>query len=194
MGAVKRTKQDWVDAAGRVLAESGPDSVGIEALARALGVTKGGFYGYFANRGELLDAVLDDWEASATTDVIDQVRAAEGDPGHRAWMASALTWGEATMNRLDLAVREWARRDADVAARLARVDAHRVAFLRELMRQLSDDDREAEVRTALAYAAAIGMRYAPAGAGLSEQARRDAVDLLITAGSLLPPWSRDVGR
>ena len=43
--AVARTPRTaWVDAGLRALADGGPDSVRVESLAKALGVTKGGFY------------------------------------------------------------------------------------------------------------------------------------------------------
>lgn len=38
-------RASWIDEGLRALAAGGPDAVRIEALARALGVTKGGFYG-----------------------------------------------------------------------------------------------------------------------------------------------------
>src|ERR1700728_3259429 len=38
----------WIDAGLQALAAGGPDSVRIEALAKSLGVTRGGFYGHFA--------------------------------------------------------------------------------------------------------------------------------------------------
>jgi AcrR family transcriptional regulator len=43
----------------RALGDGGLDAVRIEPLAQALGVTKGGFYWHFADRGALLDEVLD---------------------------------------------------------------------------------------------------------------------------------------
>jgi hypothetical protein len=36
--------------------------VQVEVLARPLGVTKGGFYGHFADRNALLGEMLDAWD------------------------------------------------------------------------------------------------------------------------------------
>ncbi|WP_207939264.1 TetR/AcrR family transcriptional regulator [Actinomadura darangshiensis] len=44
------------------LAHRRPDAVRVEVLAQALDVTKGGFYGHFADRKALLAALLDTWE------------------------------------------------------------------------------------------------------------------------------------
>ena len=64
----------------------------VEALAKALGVTKGGFYGYFADRGALLEAMLDAWERESVDDVLDRVEQETGDPLERARLAGQLTF------------------------------------------------------------------------------------------------------
>ena len=69
-----RTPRDrWVEEGLRVLASSGPDAVRVEVLAKALGVTKGGFYGFFADRAALLDAMLDTWERESIDEVQERV-------------------------------------------------------------------------------------------------------------------------
>jgi Bacterial regulatory proteins, tetR family. len=51
MAAITRTPRDrWIEEGLRALAAGGPDAVRVEVLAQALGVTKGGFYGQFADR------------------------------------------------------------------------------------------------------------------------------------------------
>src|SRR5436190_17169162 len=52
----------WIEEGLRALGAGGPDAVRVEALARTLGVTKGGFYNYFDNRPALLYGMLDTWE------------------------------------------------------------------------------------------------------------------------------------
>ena len=54
MPARKTPPEAWVDAGLTALAEGGPDAIRIEALAASLGVTKGGFYGDFADRNALV--------------------------------------------------------------------------------------------------------------------------------------------
>src|SRR5256885_7233304 len=69
----------WIEEGLRALAAGGPDAVRVEALARALGVTKGGFYNHFEDRPALLDEMLDTWERLVIDQVIARVEADSGD-------------------------------------------------------------------------------------------------------------------
>src|ERR1700728_5030309 len=74
MAAITRTPRSrWIEEGLRALAAGGPDAVRVEVLAEALGVTKGGFYGHFADRGALLEEMLDSWERMSTDEVLDRV-------------------------------------------------------------------------------------------------------------------------
>src|SRR3712207_8315932 len=91
MAAPTRTpRTSWIDEGLRALAAGGPDAVRIESLARALGVTKGGFYGYFDGRRALLDEMLDAWERSSVDEVIERVEAGGGDARAKLRRLSAL--------------------------------------------------------------------------------------------------------
>jgi hypothetical protein len=57
---------------------------------------------------------------------------------------------------IDLAIRDWARRDAAVAKRLRRVDNRRMAYLRALIGAFTDDADDVEARSMLAFSLAIG--------------------------------------
>src|SRR5258708_20982258 len=74
------------------LAGGGRAAVRVEALAQALGVTKGGFYGHFADRDALLDEMLDTWERMSTDEVVERVEHKGGDIGARLRRAGALTF------------------------------------------------------------------------------------------------------
>lgn len=162
-GATRTPRGRWVEEGLRMLAEGGPDAVRIEALAKRLGVTKGGFYGYFADRGALLEAMLDAWERESTDDVIERVESEGGDARTRAVRAGTLTFSSDRLLPLDLAVRDWARRDAAVAERLRRVDDRRMALLRETIGTFCDDPDEVEARSLIAFCVAIGHHFLAAG-------------------------------
>ncbi|MQY08760.1 TetR/AcrR family transcriptional regulator [Actinomadura macrotermitis] len=163
MGAARTPRGRWVQEGLRVLAEGGPDAVRVEALAKRLGVTKGGFYGYFADRDALLEAMLDAWERECTDEVIERVGREEGDVMARARLAGALTFSGDRLLPIDLAVRDWARRDEAVAARLRRVDDRRMALLREAIGSFCDDPAEVEARSLIAFCVAIGHHFLAAG-------------------------------
>lgn len=153
--AVARTpRHRWVDEGLRALADAGPDAVQIESLARTLGVTKGGFYGYFDDRRALLAEMLASWEARSTGAVVEQVEREGGDAMARALRAAELTFSP-DLRPVDLAVRDWARRDAAVAERLRRVDNLRIGYLRTLLRPVSDNDEDLEARCLIAFSVAV---------------------------------------
>src|SRR5437763_8486771 len=78
--AVTRTpRSSWVHEGLRALAHGGPEAVRVEPLARALGVTKGGFYWHFEDRRALLEALLDAWERTLIDEVVATVEAGGGD-------------------------------------------------------------------------------------------------------------------
>src|SRR5215471_17772813 len=125
MAAITRTPRSrWIDEGFRALAAGGPDAVRIEALAQALGVTKGGFYGQFADRNALLAEMLDSWERRSIDEVLERVERHGGDVRAKIRRAGALTFSGELLP-IDLAIRDWSQRDPAVATRLRRVDNRR---------------------------------------------------------------------
>src|SRR3954471_1818295 len=134
MAAPTRTPPSkWIEEGLRALAAGGPDAVRIEALARSLGVTKGGFYNHFEDRPALLEEMLDTWERLVIDQVIAHVEDEGGDA--RTKLRRLFALGSAPAGELmpiELAIRDWARRDKTVAKRLRRIDDRRMAYLRSL--------------------------------------------------------------
>lgn len=170
----------WVEAGLRALAEGGKSAVRVEVLAQHLGVTKGGFYGHFADRGELLQEMLETWERRSTTDVIRRVEKRGGDARVKIRRAGALTFSTELL-AVDLAVREWARSDPAVAERLRRVDNHRMDYLRHLFGAICSDADEVEARSMLAFCLLIGDHFVAAEHGT----RSRAAVLALAAGFLV---------
>ena len=170
MAAITRTPRSrWIEEGLRALAAGGPDAVRVEALAHALGVTKGGFYGYFADRGALLEEMLDSWERKATDEVLERVERKGGDVRARLRRAGALTFSGELLP-IDLAIRDWARRDPAVAERLRRVDNRRREYLRLLFGALCPDEGEVEARSVLAFSLVIGHHFMAADHGARSHA------------------------
>jgi AcrR family transcriptional regulator len=159
MVAQTRTpRSTWIAAGLQALASGGPDAVRVDLLAKALGVTRGGFYWHFASRQIFLDALLDAWEHRSTDDVLERVEEEGGDARDKVRMAGMLTFSRELLP-IDLAVRDWARRDRSVAHRLRRVDNRRMAYLRALIGTFSDDPDDVEARGMLAFSLAIGSHF-----------------------------------
>ncbi|MGW7054233.1 TetR/AcrR family transcriptional regulator [Streptomyces sp. NPDC054887] len=159
MPAVPRTPRGrWVEAGLEALADGGPDAVRVETLATRLGVTKGGFYGYFDGRPALLTEMLDEWERRCTREILAQVGAEGGDAADRIRRVGRLTFSE-EFHRIDLAVRAWARHDPSVAARLRRIDNERMDFLRQMFGTFLTDPDDIEARSVLAFGLAIGRHF-----------------------------------
>jgi AcrR family transcriptional regulator len=172
--AVTRTPRErWVEEGLQALAAAGPDAVRIEPLAKALGVSKGGFYWHFEDRQALLDELLDAWERLSVDVPIELVETAGSDPRARLRLLSSLAT-EGVLD-IDLAVRDWARRDATVAARLRRIDNRRMEYLRSLFAPFCADEAEAEVRSLLAFSLWIGNHFIAAEHG--ERGRAKVLEL-----------------
>ncbi len=151
----------------------------VEPLAKALGVTRGGFYWHFKDRGALLEEMLDTWERMSIDEVIERVETEGGDAREKVRRAGALTFSD-TLLPIDLAVRDWARRDPAVAERLRRVDNRRMDYARSLFSIFCSDQDEVEARSLLAFSLAVGKHFLAADHGI-----RSRADVLDTATRLL---------
>ena len=175
MAAPTRTpRRTWIDEGLRALAAGGPDAVRIEPLAKALGVTRGGFYWHFEDREALLTEMLDTWERAATDEVIERVEREGGDPRAKVRRAGMLTFS-ADLIPIELAIRDWSRHEPAVAGRLRRVDNRRMDYLRALFGAFCADEAEVEARSMLAFSLLIGSHYMAADHGA--RSRADALEL-----------------
>jgi AcrR family transcriptional regulator len=175
MPVTRTPRTSWIDEGLRALAAGGPDAVRIEPLARALGVTKGGFYWHFDDRGALLEEILDAWERVSVDEVIERIEGAGGDARTKLRRLSALgTSRHEELGiypvKIDLAVRDWARRDKRVARRLRRVDNRRMDYMRSLFGAFSRDEDEVEARCLLAFSLWIGSEFIAADHGARSRA------------------------
>jgi AcrR family transcriptional regulator len=171
MPALTRTPRSaWIEEGLRALATGGPDAVRIEPLAKKLGVTKGGFYWHFEGRRGLLDELLDAWEQKSVDEVIARIEGEGGDAHDKLRRLSDLaTSGHEELGidplRIDLAIRDWSRRDAKVARRLRRVDNRRMDYMRSLYREFTADADDVEARCMVAFCLWIGSPFIAADHG-----------------------------
>jgi AcrR family transcriptional regulator len=171
-------RSKWIGEGLRALAAGGPDAVRIEPLAQALGVTKGGFYWHFDDRRALLEEMLDTWERVSVDEVIERVESEGGDARARLRRLFTLASSSDELLRIDLAVRDWSRRDRTVAGRLRGVDNRRMDYMRSLFGAFCPDEEDVEVRCMLAFSLWIGPHFMAADHG--ERSRADVLALALT--------------
>jgi AcrR family transcriptional regulator len=176
MASARTPRTRWIEEGLRALAAGGPDAVRIEPLAQALGVTRGGFYWHFEDRRALLEEMLDTWERRSTDEVLERVEREGGDPRAKVRRAGALTFSRELLP-IDLAVRDWSRREPAVAERLRRVDNRRMDYLRSLFAAFCPDADEVEARSMLAFSLAIGNHFIAADHGA--RSRADVLELTM---------------
>ena len=177
MALTRTPRSTWVDEGLQALAAGGPDAVRIEPLAQALGVTKGGFYWHFDDRRALLEEMLDAWERTVIDEVIEHVEGEGGDARVRLRRLFALASSSRRLLRIELAIRNWARADKAVAARLPRVDNRRRESMRSLFGAFCPDEDDVEVRCMLAFSLFIGSHFMVADHGA--RSRADVLKLAL---------------
>lgn len=153
---VKRVREDWLDHARDALIRGGVDAVSVQSLSRRLGVTRGGFYGYFRNRDALLHQLLRHWRDSNTRAL--RRIASSGASGRRQFDALVSMWIEDAdySPPYDAAVRDWARRDARVASVVRRVDSERIRLIGRIFERMGFPPRDARIRARITYYHQVG--------------------------------------
>lgn len=179
MGGKAQTRQDrdtpvekdWIAAAREMLIEGGIAAVQINPLAGRLGVTRGGFYWRFRNRQDLLDQLLLDWEGSNARHFLDRL-AEPGTPRERIDRLIDLWLEERQFDpRLEAAIRQWARIDEAVHARVRQVDLGRIKAIADIYLQGGFEPADAEARARVTYFHQIG--YYALDLGESPQQRAE---------------------
>lgn len=182
MAATRTPRISWINAGLCAMAAAGPDAVRVESLAQALGVSKGGFYWHFNGRPALLEEMLDQWERVMVDEVIERVEEEDEDDARaklrrlfalasdRSRAGNANDPDTPGPMEIELAVRDWARRDQAVTARLAHVDNRRMEYMRKLFGGLCSDAEEVEVRCLLTFSVFVGNHFIAADHGMRSRA------------------------
>ena len=147
----------WLDAAHKMLIESGVESVKVMTLATRLNMSRTSFYWHFSDRNELLDALIERWKAHNTGNLIEQT----------ALYAETIT--EAVLNlfdcwinpelfdsRLDFAIRNWAHNSDKLKRILELTDQERIDAIRAMFARFGYSDEQADVRARTAYYTQVG--------------------------------------
>ena len=120
-GVSRLTVEDWIDAGLTLIAQEGLRAVKIDRLCSGLGVTKGSFYWHFSDIQGYLDALAEAWarEQRSSQASLEALRELEPEARLESMMRQ-LTGPRQWI--LERAMREWARQDPEVAARVRASD------------------------------------------------------------------------
>ena len=113
-----------------MLEAKGVSAVKVDHLAKHLHVTRGSFYFHFADRKDLLDALLQDWRERNCAR-FEQLSGTSDLDGQALYETVTDLWlDEGTFRpKLDLAIRDWGRTSKPVAREVEAADAARIALL-----------------------------------------------------------------
>lgn len=149
-------RQEWINAGFRALAIKGPEGLRVEPIARELKATKGSFYWHFKDLPELQASMLSYWEEAATHRIIERLEALPRGLPRLAALVHAVNMPHDAQGGAgaEAALRAWGRSFAPAREAVARVDAQRLAFLRDC---LNDMEMEPQEYPVLFYATHLGL-------------------------------------
>lgn len=153
------SRDAWLDAAATAVAEGGFDNVRVLTLAKRLGVTRGSFYWHFQDHAELVTSFLDRWRDRRLRELVHlQPIGKNLEMEVRRIVHMLLSEPARTTRRMriELAVRDYARREQYAAKIVAEVDAARVAQTASLLQNVTGDAQKARDLALLFYVATIG--------------------------------------
>ncbi len=145
----------------RALSVGGPQAVKVEAIAKALQVSKGSFYWHFKDVSALKTEMLRHWLQVATHDVISDI--ADDEPGPQEQLKRLIDIAMSEKSepyggaQAEAAIRDWARYDENAAVTLKIVDATRRQFLRVLFEKSGVSPALCASYANILYAALIGL-------------------------------------
>lgn len=147
------TKTDWIRLGQKLLKESGPSALTLEALTTAANKTRGSFYHHFKSRDAFLGAMIDDWQETSFNTLAIRLQAAGTPEAQREIMRKvSLEWDAAFERQL----RFLAAQEPVVAVRLEQVDALRMRGLATMVRLLKPEIVDPDAFAFIQYASIVG--------------------------------------
>lgn len=155
--SLRTTKRDWLKAAVEILVSQGIERVKVQVIARNLGVSRSSFYWFFKSRQDLLDQLLSHWQDVNTRSLLERAER-PADTACRSVLNVFECWVNEELfdPRLDIAVRDWARRSAKVREVVDDGDTRRMDALIHMFRRHGYAEEEAFIRARVLYFMQIG--------------------------------------
>jgi AcrR family transcriptional regulator len=142
------SKEEWLEAGLEAIGKGGVSGLTVKGLARKLGIAKAGFYWHFKNRDDMLRQLLDYWTHQLTEVVTSNVELLKLGPRERLIKTAQMIL-DFDLAKYDLAIREWALQNPEVARTVRKVNQFRLDFVRQALSELGFDDKEQEIRAML---------------------------------------------
>lgn len=180
---VKRVREEWLQVAREALVRGGVEAVTVQSISRKLGVTRGGFYGYFGSRSALLSRLLKDWQ-EVNTRALRRIAAPERKDGEVQFKELIQMWveDEDYSPEYDSAVRDWARRSPEIARRVHNVDNERIRLIENIFRNLGFKGLEAHIRARVTYYHQVGYYALAVHESRAARRRMSPMYALVLAG------------
>jgi len=179
---------DWVASATEVLVDEGVDNVRVDVIAKTLGVTRGSFYWHFKDREDLLQQMLEAWRLAATEQIIERFDRRRDDPTALVRDLLSLPFrGRAAERaaRVELAIRDWARRDPLARSALDDVDSRRLGYIAQCFSALGFDIGEARARAFILYGYEVAESLLPRQGNDAQKRERSAlIERLLLAKTI----------
>jgi AcrR family transcriptional regulator len=177
------TREDWIKAGIDILEKQGIDNVKIELMARKMGITKGGFYGYFLNRDTFLQAMLDYWAELFTSRIMKIIEGLEGNLSEKLRKLLNLV-DDRKYDALEISMFAWANKDPKAKTVVMRVVKDRLLFVTNLFLEGGFSRNEAANRAHLVHHYMSGCRCSrpllPKYNSPKRQAQLDHIIRLVT--------------
>lgn len=149
-------RDDWLEIGLCELGRAGPDALHIDPLCQAAGKTRGSFYHHFTDHGSFCREMLEHWYARHTARIIEEVEK-HSDPSAKRHALSRLA--AKLDQQVELAIRRLAATDAVARTIVERVDARRIAYLKEInAHEFQMAESDALVLAEIEYATFVGFQ------------------------------------
>lgn len=149
------TRDDYFEAAFRLLGSDGAGSLKISVLTKELKVTSGSFYGYFGSFDGFVEQFLGYWEQTQT-DRIAAMSDALADPVGRIHRMKDLA--RELHHEAEAAIRSWAHTNPRVAEAQQRVDERRLEALTRVLLPAAGSRREARNLALMGLTLLVGLQ------------------------------------
>jgi len=178
------TREDWIRAGFEILKAKGINGVKVEAMARKLRVSKGGFYGYFINREAFRQAMLDYWSDVLTNQIIKNIGEFKGSLPEKLQKLIYLVDNK-KFDETERPMFSWAIIDPKAEKVVMRAVRERLDFVTHLFLEEGFSQEEAENRAYIVHTFMAGSRsfrtISPSNGSPERHAQLDHLIRLVTA-------------